>query len=137
MSPAEKRHGGKPRQRLRYWLTSLVILAATLALKPYLNDWSALQGMRNALFRLLVQSPTNPAQPRAVKLVAIGDDEFWNGPLAHRMPTDRTYLAQLIYAADHAEAGVIALDFDLRLSHPGKAVWPGRYSAIDEPYRKE
>src|SRR5208282_970912 len=82
---------------------------------------------------------TNPTSARNVKVVIIRDDEYWDGDLHHRVPTDRAYLARLLRALDTADASVIALDFDERLPHTGAPGTLGDYGEIDsyKPYRDE
>ena len=69
--------------------------------------------------------PRNPYPKRTV-VVLIGDDEFWNGPLAHRTPLKRDYLADLLLKIDEANPEVVALDVDLSLPSPESR-------AIDDP----
>jgi CHASE2 domain-containing sensor protein len=123
----------------RYWVTSAAVLLLTIWVHPFIDKRLNLTDARNFLFGLLSSSATNPAVPRHVKLVLIGDDEFWDGDLHHRNPTDRKYLASLMRAVDAADASVVALDFDLRLSHPSHTTKPGDYLAVDgfAPYREE
>lgn len=128
------------RQRgLGYWVTSAAILLITIWAQPFIDSRLNLADVRNYMFRTLSSSSTNPAIPRHVKLVLIEDDEFWDGALHHRNPTDRAYLARLLRAVDAADASVVALDFDLRLPHPSRDTRPGDYAAVDSfaAYREE
>ncbi len=128
-----------PRRSAGYWFTASVVFVASTWTSPFVDARLNLTRERNWLFEHLSQSVTNPAAPRNVKLVLIGDDEFWEGPLHHRVPTDRAYLARMIRALDAADASVIALDFDVRLPRRSASVRPGDYAAVDAyaPYRAE
>ena len=53
-----------------------------------------------------------------VAFVLVGDDEYWTGTLARRVPIKRDYLARLIRAVDKAAPAVIAMDFDLHSPTP-------------------
>ena len=119
-----------------YWLISFAILAATILGHSVIDQRLKLDDLKNAMFMLLTRSTTNPAIPRNVKLIAIGDQEFW-GPMRHRSPSNRAYLAGLIRAADAADASVIALDFDLRLGGRASGVKAGDYRPVEEEYRAE
>src|SRR5690242_19164856 len=118
-----------------YWLTGLVLLVGLILAQPYIDTYTALNlsAERSWLFQHLTQSVTNPADSSNVRLVIIRDDEYWDGALHHRVPTDRRYLARLIRALDKAEVPVIALDFDLRLPHAGERARLGDYAQVD-PY---
>ena len=125
-----------PKRDARYWITALVVFAVSLWAAPSI-DARFMTDEHNWLFQHLSKSVTNPSSPRNVKLVLIGDDEYWDGPLHHRSPTDQAYLAQIVRSLDMADASVIALDFDVRLPHPTEAVALQNYAAIDAVYRGE
>ncbi|HTW34102.1 MAG TPA: CHASE2 domain-containing protein [Rhizomicrobium sp.] len=127
------------RHDLGYWLTAAVILLVSTWLGPSIEGIFNFSDVRNWLFQHLAQSVTHPAAARSVKLVFIGDDEFWLGSLHHRTPTDRIYLGRLIKALDESGASIVALDFDLRVPDPDADVTPGDYTDIDpyKPYRDE
>ena len=129
------------KQSPSYWATALVILAGTVWLRPLVdqNTIFNLSSERNWLFQHLASSATNRAVPRQVKLVMIGDDEYWDGPLHHRVPTDRGYLAALLLALDAADPSVIALDFDGRLPHADAPGLLRDYKEVDAyaPYVTE
>lgn len=122
-----------------YWLTAIAVLAITIWATPFIDARVNLTRERNWVFQNLSQSATNPLAPRNVKAVLIKDDDFWDGDLHHRNPTDRAYLARLIRTLDAADASVIALDFDMRIPTSAGRVRPGDYGAVDPypPYRAE
>lgn len=128
-----------PKRSARYWIFALIFFVVATWTAPFVDSRLNLTSERSWLFEHLAQSVTNPAAPRNVKLLLIGDDEFWDGDLHHRVPTDRSYLARLVRTLDLADASVVAIDFDVRLPHPSSSVAPGDYAAVDvfEPYRKE
>ena len=126
-----------PQRTLRYWLCSFSILVGAMAIQPYLETRLNLNDLRNWLFQALTESPTNPSLPRFAKLILMDDRDYWQGPLAHRSPTNRRYLAKLIRAADAADASAIALDIDMRLADPKAAAVLGHYSVIESEYRAE
>jgi CHASE2 domain-containing sensor protein len=80
------------------------------------NVWIDLRYQTYQFFQEHLQ-PRAPYPKRTV-VVLIGDDEFWNGPLAHRTPLNREYLASLLLKIDAANPEVIALDVDLSLPSP-------------------
>ncbi|MFD1561263.1 CHASE2 domain-containing protein [Paraburkholderia silviterrae] len=51
--------------------------------------------------------------PVNITLLQIGDDEYWKGSLARRVPVKRDYLAALVNKLCAADPQVVALDFDL------------------------
>lgn len=80
------------------------------------NIWIDLRYKAYQFFqeRLLPRAP----YPKRTVVVLIGDDEFWNGPPAHRTPLKRDYLANLLLKIDAANPEVVALDVDLSLPSP-------------------
>jgi CHASE2 domain-containing sensor protein len=70
-----------------------------------------------------------PAQPRYVKVVLIGNDEYWSGSLAGRRPIKRDYLATIVTNLVQKNVHVIALDFDVRLPNPRLLEIPGDYQS--------
>lgn len=111
----------------RYWMTAVVILAVTLFASSALYDAFDLQDKRARLFQRLLDWGPRPAEPKFVKLVLIGDDEYWLGRLAGRAPIKRDYLASLVDKMVEANAHVIALDFDARLPDPNSMQIPAEY----------
>jgi CHASE2 domain-containing sensor protein len=124
---------------LAYWITAAVILALATWSAPFIERFTNLTAAQNWLFQHLTQSVTNPSHARHVKLVLIRDEDFWNGPLHHRTPIDRSFLGRVVRALDTADASVIALDIDMRLADPYAKVRPGDYAKVDsyQLYRDE
>ena len=127
------------RRSKRYWTTALVILIFATWARPFFDSRLELLDVKSWMFQHLSAAAVNPARPHEVKLVLIKDDEYWDGPLHHRVPTDRRYLAKLLMALDRAEVASIGLDFDLRMPDPHASGLPGHYDDVDEfePYRLE
>lgn len=113
---------------LRYWTSAILVLTVSVVATPFIYDVLQLDGVRSRLFQWLAASPPRPLEPRFVKVVLIGDDEYWRGELAGRRPIKRDYLAKLVDRLDGAPAQIIALDFDLRLADPTGSNVPGDYA---------
>jgi len=122
-----------------YWAMAVVILVAATWAKPFIDGKLDLESERSWLFQRFGQTASNPAAAGNARLVLIRDDEYWTGPLHHRAPIDRAYLAALVRALDRADAAVIAIDFDLRAPVPQQPLRPGDYALVDDypPYRAE
>jgi CHASE2 domain-containing sensor protein len=112
---------------LRYWMSAIIVLIASVIATPFVYDFFQLDTARSRLFQWLAASSPRPLEPRFVKVVLIGDDEYWVGDLAGRRPIKRDYLADLVTRLDQAKAQVIALDFDLRLADPASNQVPHDY----------
>jgi len=65
-------------------------------------------------------------------VILVGDEEYWRGEPAGRVPIKRGYLAKLVEALNEFDPAVIALDFDLR-SEPSDA---GEYAVETETLAK-
>jgi CHASE2 domain-containing sensor protein len=126
------------RESVRYWLTAVVVLCASVWASPYINASLNLDPLRLGIFQRLTELlGGHYLQPKFSQLVLIGDDDFWDGDLAHRLPTNRAWLATLLDKLDKDGATVIALDFDMRLPHENMAGRPGDYHELDKDYRDE
>jgi CHASE2 domain len=115
------------RKGLRYWLVVLVIIMVATWGSDYVYGYFHLQDFRSALFQWLLDHGQRPPEPKYVKVVLIGDDEFWERDPAGRRPIKRTYLKDLINRLVAAKAFVIALDFDLRNPNPASTTVPKDY----------
>jgi CHASE2 domain-containing sensor protein len=126
------------RESVRYWVTAAVVLVASIWAGPYINASLNLDPLRLAIFQRLTEMVGGHyLQPKFSQLVLIRDDDFWDGPLEHRLPTNRRYLADVLYALDQEGASLIALDFDMRLPHEDMKGTPGDYGELDKDYRAE
>jgi CHASE2 domain-containing sensor protein len=103
------------RNRLRYWLS----IAAIISIGIVVGNWLAKQPQWVDRRDKILQS-LNPRQmyPRNTVLVMIGDEEYWKGELAGRVPIKRDYLAKLIEAVGSANPAVIGVDFNLQSPTP-------------------
>jgi len=115
-------------KRRLYWIIAVIVLSVSLTATPYVYGYLHLAHARSWLFEELAKWP-RPLEPRFVKVVLVGDDEYWRGYPEGRRPIKRDYLAQLVQALDMAGAQVIALDFDVRLPDPEAMAIPARYKA--------
>lgn len=118
------------RKGWRYW----VRLAMFVVIGAWLGHWLGAHGfwidVRYQMHQMIAQLGPFPHSPRETRVVLIGDEEYWKGPLAGRRPIKRDYLGQLVEALDSANAAVIALDFDLRSPDPTRP-------AVAKDYRDE
>lgn len=104
----------------RHWLLALVILVAAFLARPQVDAYLHLETTRSWVSQRLLELHHRPLEPRYVKLVLIGDEEYWHGELAARVPIKRDYIARLVAALDAANVRTIALDFDMRLPDPAR-----------------
>ena len=116
---AERGHDREWTRRLRkkgwtYWAVTCLVALAGLYLSHVLDTQGAWISTRYAIHHFLQGRDPQKPYVQATVLVMIGDDEYWNGELARRVPIKRDYLARLLTHLDAANAGVVALDFDLR-----------------------
>jgi hypothetical protein len=108
----------------------------SVAASPYVGDYQGLDHFRYWLFQNLAEITPRGLEPRYVKYVLIGDEEFWKGPPQGRRPLRRDYLAGIVDALAGANPKVIALDFNVVLSDPAAKGQPGDYAEVD-PWRSE
>jgi CHASE2 domain-containing sensor protein len=113
----------------RHWLgAAVVILAAMIVTEPLINGYPLLKKWRFWMYQTIAELSPRPLEPRHVRIVLIGDDEYWRGYPAGRRPLKRDFLASIVEKLDDAGARVIALDFDLRLQDPGGSSVPSDYA---------
>jgi CHASE2 domain-containing sensor protein len=99
----------------RYWLFAGAFIAAGVATSNYFNEHLLLLGPRYAAYQMLQRvSPQAPSYAKRAMFVAVGDEEFWKGPLERRIPVKRDYLARLVEVLDAANPEVLAVDYALR-----------------------
>jgi len=106
------------RKGWRHWTVVVFVLIFGTLVRPYVDEYLGFDKARNWLSQRLLEWYWQPLEPRYVKVLLIGDDEYWRGSLAARVPIKRDYLAQLVDDLDGANAAAIALDFDVRLPDP-------------------
>jgi CHASE2 domain-containing sensor protein len=102
-----------------YWILAGFLLTAGMIVGHLLGTQGFWVAARYYVYNVLQKSAAHPlhASTRTV-VVLIGDDEFWNGELARRIPLKRDYLACLLLKLDEANPAAIALDIDLSAKHP-------------------
>lgn len=114
-----------------YWVRAAIILVLSVLATPYVDTVLNLEPLRYWWYQQLTQLQPRPLLPHNAKIVLIGDAEHWGPELDYgATPTNREYLAKLVDALAADNAKVIALDFDVRLPNPDKAVSPGDLSGI-------
>jgi CHASE2 domain-containing sensor protein len=112
---------------IRYWLTAFFIFLLAITGSSYVYAYLHLTEYRNQFFQLLLDWGPNPRQPKFVRIVLIGDDDYWRGYLAGRRPIKRDYLAALVDKLVSANAHIIAIDIDARLPDPTSEAIPSDY----------
>src|SRR4051812_670844 len=110
-----------------YWIAAAIVLTVATVSSPYVYDYLNLTDVRSRFFQRVLEWGPRPAEPRVVKLVMIGDDEYWEGPLAGRRPVKRDYLADMIDTLVAMNVHVIGIDFDVRLPNPNSPTIPDDY----------
>lgn len=101
-----------------YWLTVVALVVGGVFAGRWLETQEFALELRYRLFRTLQSAAPNKPFVQGTSVVLIGDDEYWRGELARRVPIKRDYLAKLLRHLDKADPAVIALDFDLRAQVP-------------------
>jgi len=101
-----------------YWVRLLITVVVVQALVTWADHKGWITGARSTFHRFLQKTSPVKAVDQNTVVITIDDDEYWKGELQGRIPIKRDYLAALITRLDIAEAGVIALDFDLRSPTP-------------------
>jgi CHASE2 domain-containing sensor protein len=87
---------------------------AGILIGDLISEHKILVGPRYWLYRVLQNTSVRaPTYSNQLCIVTIGDQEYWQGPLARRTPLKRTYLADLLCKLDALNPKVIALDVDL------------------------
>lgn len=120
------------RKGWRHWAVVVFVLIASTLVRPYVDEYLGFDKARNWLSQRLLEWYWQPLEPRYVKVLLIGDDEYWRGSLAARVPIKRDYLAHLVEDLDAANAAAIALDFDVRLPDPSRLADFPEYRAETE-----
>jgi hypothetical protein len=112
---------------IRYWLTACIIFVGAYEGSPFVYEKLDFSKTQAHYFQFLLDHGPRSPMPQFVRVVLIGDDEYWSDELAGRRPLKRTYLANLITHLVSANAQVIALDFDVRLQDPKSKAIPEEY----------
>ncbi|MDE2136674.1 MAG: CHASE2 domain-containing protein, partial [Gammaproteobacteria bacterium] len=120
------------RKGWRHWAVVIFVLIAGTLVRPYVDEYLGFDKVRNWVSQRLLEWYWQPLEPRYVKVLLIGDDEYWRGSLAARVPIKRDYLAHLVDDLDAANAAAIALDFDVRLPDPARLADFPEYRAETE-----
>ncbi|HEY3570398.1 MAG TPA: CHASE2 domain-containing protein [Thermoanaerobaculia bacterium] len=102
------------RRGLAYWLSAAFAIALGIYITHQLDDNSVWLKARYWAYQRLQNLSAVQPDPQRTRIVFIDDKEYWKGPLARRVPINRSYLAKVIRALDTCDPSVIALDFDLR-----------------------
>jgi hypothetical protein len=111
-------------------MTAALVLISCYFAGPYIDQYVGLKNVEYWTFQKLAQLSGGPLEPRTVNLVLIGDNEYWLGKPAGRLPTNRRYIADILTSLANSGASVLALDFDLRSPDPAKPL-------IQSEYREE
>lgn len=101
-----------------YWLTVLVLVGGGTMVGHHLEEKGAWVELRYRIYQLMEKLSHRQSYARNTVVILIGDEEYWKGELARRVPIKRSYLAKLLRALDAADPAVIAIDFDLRSPMP-------------------
>jgi len=110
--------GQLAKKKLWYWVKVGVIIIAGVVAGHWLDEEGYLIGPRYKTYQLIQSLSPFPPYPQHTALVLIQDEEYWRGEPAGRAPIKRDYLARLVEALARADAGLIAVDFDLRSQMP-------------------
>lgn len=106
------------RRGIVYWTRIGLIIFAGVYAGGWLTERDYWIDQRYKVYQFLQNRLPRKPHPQRTVLVLIGDEEYWKGELAGRVPIKRGYLARLVHEIDSANAAVIALDFDLRSPSP-------------------
>src|ERR1700694_1703768 len=75
-----------------YWIWVVIVLVVAEQGSPYIYDYFNLTDVRALFFQKVLDSGPRPAEPRAIKIIRVEDDDFWAGMLAGRRRIKRDYL---------------------------------------------
>lgn len=114
-----------------HWALTVCLVVIGVVVEQVLDSYFVWERARYGAYQLLQAREIHPIRPKRTALVLIGDDEYWNGELARRVPIKRDYLAKLVMALDKGEPCEIILDFDFESPAPQS----GSYEAA--PYSAE
>jgi CHASE2 domain-containing sensor protein len=117
-----------------YWVMTVLILVVATAGSSSVYGYLNLRDARSYLFQRLLEGGLNPPEPKDIKIVLIGDDDYYGSELNGRRPIKRRYLAELVDKLVALNVHVIALDFDVRLPNPDSMIIPDDYRAETEAF---
>jgi CHASE2 domain-containing sensor protein len=112
---------------LRHWLTAALVLTSCYLAGPYIDEYLRLKNVEYWIFQTLAELSRGELEPKNVSLVLVGDDEYWLGVPAGRLPTNRQYLASILRSLGDSRLSVLALDFDLRSPDPSSPLVQAAY----------
>jgi len=115
-----------------YWITALLVFVLSELGASFVYNKLDLADLRARLFQLALEWPAQDTSPKNVRLVMIGDADYWQGTAAGRRPLDRDYLTQIVNQLAKAKPKTIALDIDVRLPDPSKNEIPAIYAQETE-----
>lgn len=110
---ADRHHASVP--GLRHWFLVAALTVAGL----YLAEFPVLSHTRDRVYLWLQRNFRSPQ--KSVVIVAIDDDEFWNGPPRFSRPLDRQYLLETLKKIAEADPAVIGVDVGLEVPAPKSA----------------
>lgn len=98
-----------------YWIFALFLLPIGMIVGDLLGDQGVWVPTRYYVYHILQNAPSAHPLKSSTRtaVVLIGDEEFWKGELARRIPLKKDYLACLLLKLDQTNPAVIALDVDL------------------------
>jgi CHASE2 domain-containing sensor protein len=114
------------KKKLWYWVKVGIIIVAGILAGHWLDEEGYLIGPRYKTYQLIQSMSPFPPYPQHTALVLIQDEEYWRGEPAGREPIKRDYVGKLVEALANADAGLIAVDFDLRSQMPDGSPAPER-----------
>jgi len=113
-----------------HWTLSICLIIVGVVVEHVLDSHLVWERARYAAYHVLQAKEIHPIRPKRTTLVVIGDDEYWNGELARRVPIKRDYLARVVSALDKGEPCEIILDFDFESPAPQSGAYEApAYSA--------
>jgi CHASE2 domain-containing sensor protein len=110
-----------------HWILAVILIALGVGVEQVLDSYFVWERARYVAYHLFQAREIHPIRPKRTILILIGDDEYWNGELARRVPIKRDYLAKLLTTIDKGEPCEIILDFDFESPAPQS----GSYEAAE------
>lgn len=119
------------RKSLSHWLQIGLLISCGVWAGDRLKESHLWMALRHHIYMSIHSLQYRDVHWQGTQVVLIGDDEYWGEELGGRVPVRRDYLARLVTALAHADASVIALDFDFRSPFPDGRV------LVDPNYKEE